>query len=116
MQVYDLKGSTVDRTVLRPGQARSPGVVMKDNDLDRPLSLLPPLGLLLRRQLQRDVAWLRAKEIMDYSLLVGMSFLPCCQHSTTTPPQEEKEEGPSSGGEEAAAGEEQVRFSFGHTP
>lgn len=116
MQVYDLKGSTVDRTVLRPGQARSPGVVMKDNDLDRPLSLLPPLGLLLRRQLQRDVAWLRAKEIMDYSLLVGMSFLPC-QHSTTTAPQEKKTEGPSSGGgEEEAVGEEQVRFSFAHAP
>src|SRR5690606_4887389 len=31
-EAYDLKGSTVNRTVLQPGEKPTPGKIMKDND------------------------------------------------------------------------------------
>ena len=72
---YDLKGSTVNRSTMSPDEARGhPGTVMKDMDLDKQLQLHRQLRLVLFMQLKADTDWLQSKDIMDYSLLVGIRY------------------------------------------
>ena len=71
-EVYDLKGSTVNRTVLKPGESPRQGLVMKDNDFHRSLALMRPLNVMLVSQLEADSKWLNEHGIMDYSLLLGV--------------------------------------------
>jgi hypothetical protein len=75
--VYDLKGSQVNRRVLREGEAPQPHIVMKDQDWGgRKVRLSPPLGRELSAQVQRDATWLEAHGVMDYSLLLGLKYCP----------------------------------------
>lgn len=72
---YDLKGSSVGRDA-KPGQA-----VLKDNDLrqslpDNALALRPKQRADVRGQLQSDCDFLKEMDVMDYSMLVGVHYIP----------------------------------------
>lgn len=69
---YDLKGSTVGRTV-GESKKKDPNVVMKDLDLgDRKICLGPEKRQIFFRQLDEDCRYLASNDIMDYSLLLGI--------------------------------------------
>ncbi|KAJ1548679.1 Phosphatidylinositol-4-phosphate 5-kinase, partial [Cladochytrium tenue] len=71
---YDLKGSTVGRVVSHDETQRNPRAVLKDLNWvqsGRRLNLGPQKSELLLGQIAKDVEFLRANEIMDYSLLIG---------------------------------------------
>ena len=73
---YDLKGSSIDRRVLKPGsgEGKPPsGVTLKDNDLNKTFVIGPEKKSELMSQLRSDVAFLAQIGVMDYSLLVGIS-------------------------------------------
>src|SRR3546814_7265151 len=72
-EAYDLKGSFVNRTVLQPGEKPTPGKIMKDNDLKREMRLDIVVQNMLHGQLQLDTDWLVSHDIMDYSLLLGIT-------------------------------------------
>ena len=72
---YDLKGSSVGRDA-KPGQA-----VLKDNDLRRSLpenaiALQPQQRSHMRQQLESDCGFLAKMDVMDYSMLVGVHYVP----------------------------------------
>ena len=72
---YDLKGSSIGRDA-KPGQA-----VLKDNDLRRSLpenaiALHPQQRSHMRQQLESDCSFLTKMDVMDYSMLVGVHFVP----------------------------------------
>jgi 1-phosphatidylinositol-4-phosphate 5-kinase len=72
---YDLKGSSVGRDA-KPGQA-----VLKDNDLrkrlpDDALALRPEQRSCMRNQLEADCSFLTRMDVMDYSMLVGVHYVP----------------------------------------
>ncbi|KAL6067104.1 Phosphatidylinositol phosphate kinase 6 [Balamuthia mandrillaris] len=70
---YDLKGSTVNRTVLKSEQdVIDPSIAMKDNDFHRKLKLPPSCKELFVQQIKRDCKWLESHAVCDYSLLVGI--------------------------------------------
>lgn len=71
-QVFDLKGSSVNRSV------NDPNKVLKDSNLQTHILLLPHHREAFLAQIQRDTEFLRSKHIMDYSLLLGVhkSFVP----------------------------------------
>lgn len=70
-QVYDLKGTTEDRWV-NP----SPGAVMKDvNFAGKGMSFIPSDRNKLVESLCDDADFLDSIGVMDYSLLVGVTFL-----------------------------------------
>jgi 1-phosphatidylinositol-4-phosphate 5-kinase len=68
---YDLKGSTVGRTVGEV-KKKDPNVVMKDLDFQRKICLGPEKQHLFFQQLQHDCKYLESRNIMDYSLLLGI--------------------------------------------
>lgn len=72
---YDLKGSSVGREA-KPGQA-----VLKDNDLrqilpEQALTLKPQQRQAVRAQIEADCEFLRAMGVMDFSMLVGIHYVP----------------------------------------
>jgi 1-phosphatidylinositol-4-phosphate 5-kinase len=72
---YDLKGSSIGRDA-KPGHA-----VLKDNDLRRSLpenaiALRQPQRVHMREQLVADCTFLTKMEVMDYSMLVGVHYVP----------------------------------------
>ena len=72
---YDLKGSSIGRDA-KPRQA-----VLKDNDLRRSLpenaiALHPQQRSHMRQQLESDCAFLTKMDVMDYSMLVGVHYVP----------------------------------------
>lgn len=72
---YDLKGSSIGRDA-KPGQA-----VLKDNDLRRSLpenaiALHPQQRMHVRQQLEADCSFLTKMDVMDYSMLVGVHYVP----------------------------------------
>lgn len=76
---YDLKGSSYGREA-KPGES-----VKKDNDVrqmikDNPQTggfMLPPsIRSQLREQVVRDCEFLKEMKIMDYSMLVGVHYVP----------------------------------------
>ncbi|KAJ9447379.1 hypothetical protein DIPPA_20452 [Diplonema papillatum] len=69
-QVYDLKGSSVGRTV--PFEKRKKSVALKDLDLKRQINLDMEWHEQLVHQLKRDVQFLRANNLTDYSFLVAV--------------------------------------------
>ncbi|MES1912598.1 MAG: hypothetical protein MHM6MM_004847 [Cercozoa sp. M6MM] len=73
--VYDLKGSTKGRT--GSADKKSEGrVILKDNDVgDFQMRLAPPMRAALMAQLLSDARWLSDNDIMDYSFLLGISYL-----------------------------------------
>ncbi|CDJ43485.1 phosphatidylinositol-4-phosphate 5-kinase, putative [Eimeria tenella] len=80
---YDLKGSTQGRSL--PPELRSdPTVARKDNDMARDGEMIE-IGQERKKmfieQLTIDAAFLRDHGIMDYSLLLGISYASCSQDS-----------------------------------
>jgi 1-phosphatidylinositol-4-phosphate 5-kinase len=72
---YDLKGSTIGRDA-KPNHA-----VLKDNDLrhslpENALALRPHQRTLVREQLEADCSFLVRMGVMDYSMLVGIHYVP----------------------------------------
>ena len=60
---------------MTPDEARqNPGTVMKDMDLDKQLVLSRIIRKVLCMQMKVDVEWLKRNDIMDYSLLLGISY------------------------------------------
>eukprot|EP00013_Stygamoeba_regulata_P002501 CAMPEP_0177633550 /NCGR_PEP_ID=MMETSP0447-20121125/2898_1 /TAXON_ID=0 /ORGANISM="Stygamoeba regulata, Strain BSH-02190019" /LENGTH=532 /DNA_ID=CAMNT_0019135219 /DNA_START=1 /DNA_END=1596 /DNA_ORIENTATION=- len=76
---YDLKGSTIDRTV---AGTLSPDVAGKDNNFHHTLNIGPARRALLLQQLEKDCMWLESFGVCDYSLLVGL-------RPTSTLPEEQ---------------------------
>eukprot|EP00743_Colponemidia_sp_Colp-15_P011609 GILK01013002.1.p1 GENE.GILK01013002.1~~GILK01013002.1.p1 ORF type:complete len:750 (+),score=107.91 GILK01013002.1:27-2252(+) len=76
-EIYDLKGSYADRQVVcSPTSLVPAGTILKDGDFrDRVkhLTLDEVSKRTLHCQLQKDVTFLLSQNIMDYSLLVGIS-------------------------------------------
>eukprot|EP00004_Rigifila_ramosa_P027810 TRINITY_DN918_c0_g1_i3.p1 TRINITY_DN918_c0_g1~~TRINITY_DN918_c0_g1_i3.p1 ORF type:complete len:442 (+),score=90.42 TRINITY_DN918_c0_g1_i3:100-1425(+) len=83
---YDLKGSTVGRTSV--GEDGKSAGVMKDLDFlnrNRRLILGPFKRLCFVEQIKKDSAFLAKHNIMDYSLLVGISYVkPNLPHTRST--------------------------------
>lgn len=69
---YDLKGSTYKRFA-SPEQLRSENVTLKDQDFDDALYFRPEVLKAILRQLEKDSAYLESHDVMDYSLLLGLS-------------------------------------------
>lgn len=72
-EVYDLKGSTVNRST--PIEKRSAGVAMKDVDFTqnkRTIALHADMKEALFKQIKSDAQFLADHNILDYSLLVGI--------------------------------------------
>eukprot|EP00911_Craspedida_sp_UC1_P000626 UC1_evm1s480 len=76
--VYDLKGSTVERNAtVKELQKEQPR--LKDNDFlsaKRHLEFGPGGKERFLETLRSDVAWLQSRRLMDYRLLVGLYELP----------------------------------------
>ena len=85
-QVYDLKGSYVHRSSLKPGQhVSSFRGTLKDSDLSRKFRVGATVVQSLRVQLIADVRYLLEQGIMDYSLLVGIHDCDrTCAHPEST--------------------------------
>ncbi|KAJ3447071.1 phosphatidylinositol 5-phosphate 4-kinase isoform a [Anaeramoeba flamelloides] len=82
-EVYDLKGSTINRG----GDRRKKNLkILKDNDLNDKLYLSKNLRNKLIDQISSDTKFLKSLNIMDYSLLLGV------HHCTEREIQHEKEE------------------------
>ena len=76
-EVYDLKGSSVNRRVLKPGE-KGHGQTLKDLDLTRKIIIGFQAAAALKSQIISDVSWLHEHNIMDYSLLVRSLLLCTC--------------------------------------
>lgn len=69
---YDLKGSTYNRFAT-PDQLKSENVTLKDQDFSNPIFFRPEVLEKIVTQLSRDSAFLESHNVMDYSLLLGLS-------------------------------------------
>lgn len=72
---YDLKGSTYGRTV--PIIDRDKVTTLKDQDIldsKRKFFIPEDTAILLRAQISKDTTFLAEHDLMDYSLLVGISY------------------------------------------
>ncbi|KAJ5079381.1 phosphatidylinositol 5-phosphate 4-kinase isoform a [Anaeramoeba ignava] len=70
---YDLKGSTVKRG--GKSKTKVPEAVYKDNDLVDFIYLGEATKKKIISQIREDITFLQKQNIMDYSLLVGISFI-----------------------------------------
>lgn len=70
---YDLKGSTVGRTVGGVPEKVKSGSILKDLDIRRKIYLPDEIYKPFMIQLKLDAEFLAQHNVMDYSLLVGMS-------------------------------------------
>ena len=70
---YDLKGSTLGRTVGAKALSTKSDALRKDLDLKRQFNLGPSRAPLMQ-QLRADLAFLQKVQTMDYSLLFGIHF------------------------------------------
>ena len=74
--VFDLKGSKQGRNATAKEKA-SGAPVYKDNDfldMEVGIHLGRERAALLNQQIARDVEWMRQRQIMDYSLLLGIHY------------------------------------------
>jgi len=74
-EMYDLKGSTVNRSV--PLLERGPSIALKDMDFrqnKRGIVVGKTMATKLLRQIDNDAKFLARNNILDYSLLVGIHF------------------------------------------
>jgi hypothetical protein len=72
LQIFDLKGRIPkkDKALKNVGVE---GHINKDKDLNRKFSMNPVLFERFHAQLERDVAFLRHNNLMDYSILIGVA-------------------------------------------
>jgi hypothetical protein len=76
--IYDLKGSRLGRAATRDSKKSNRVVVQKDLDFEennRTLLMERTTQLCFELQMETDVAFLQRLNVMDYSLLVGISFI-----------------------------------------
>ena len=74
-ETYDLKGSAFGREYPEEKALKNPKAVLKDKNWvnrGRTLELGPEKRALFSEQLRRDMEFLKAMKVMDYSLLVGI--------------------------------------------
>jgi len=74
-EVYDLKGSTINRSV--PVHKRTPSIALKDLDFTgnkRGIVIGKTMSAKLLLQIQNDTKFLSERKILDYSFLVGIHF------------------------------------------
>lgn len=71
-EVYDLKGSTVNRIEKEALHNTDPTRALKDLNFKKKLKLGPELKTELNEQLHSDVKFLEGWNIIDYSFLVGI--------------------------------------------
>ncbi|ORZ37334.1 hypothetical protein BCR44DRAFT_1459875 [Catenaria anguillulae PL171] len=87
---FDLKGSTIGREISNEELARKgKKAVLKDLNwlkMNRKLMLGPEKAKLFCDQLERDMLFLMAKNIMDYSLLIGIHDLTKGNADGSSPP------------------------------
>lgn len=69
---YDLKGSTYKRFASTE-QLESENVTLKDQDFDEAVYFRPEVLEKIMTQLKRDSSYLEYHNVMDYSLLLGLS-------------------------------------------
>lgn len=69
---FDLKGSTFKRFA-SPEQLQSENVTLKDQDFEEAIFFRPEVVKMLMGQLARDSSFLESHQVMDYSLLLGIS-------------------------------------------
>lgn len=69
---YDLKGSTYKRFASEE-QLQSENVTLKDQDFHNPIFFSPDVVDKIMGQLSKDSTFLESHNVMDYSLLVGVS-------------------------------------------
>jgi len=81
-EVYDMKGSEYKRKV---GTNPINGDVLKDLDFRLPLLLSYRVGTTLLNELELDSAFLFEKGLMDYSLLLGISYVIEREHDYEDP-------------------------------
>ena len=67
---YDLKGSRVNRTVA----SDNPEIAKKDLDFRQKIRLGSTRKALVLEQIEKDTLWLQTRNVIDYSLLVGIHF------------------------------------------
>jgi 1-phosphatidylinositol-4-phosphate 5-kinase len=67
---YDLKGSQVNRTV----SSDNPEIAKKDLDFRQKIKLGSSRKALVLEQIEKDTLWLQTRNVIDYSLLVGIHF------------------------------------------
>ncbi|TNJ28527.1 putative Phosphatidylinositol-4-phosphate 5-kinase [Giardia muris] len=73
---YDLKGSWVGRYT--PTSSRDPTRTLKDRNIEEFVYLTTLRRRLLIHQLQKDVEWFASCNLIDYSLILGISEdIPC---------------------------------------
>ena len=72
IEMYDLKGSWVNRSTVTPDGENKSRAVMKDNDLREKLYMNEAQEKELMGMLKKDSEFLRDFGIMDYSLLLGI--------------------------------------------
>jgi 1-phosphatidylinositol-4-phosphate 5-kinase len=92
---YDLKGSTYARTNSNPGNGPAKDLDWKTRE--RRMILDQNMHMEFERQLKVDVAFLESMNVMDYSLLLGVSR-PKQENLAGTPTSDPKAAGRSSSG------------------
>ncbi|XP_028553432.1 phosphatidylinositol 4-phosphate 5-kinase 6 isoform X1 [Dendrobium catenatum] len=71
---FDLKGSSLGRTIDKPEEEIDEATILKDLDLNFIFRLQRSWFQEFCRQLARDCDFLEQERIMDYSLLIGVHF------------------------------------------
>nr|CAJ2480386.1 unnamed protein product [Leishmania braziliensis] len=76
-RIYDVKGSTVNRTALQPGKppprTAFGALLLKDNDLPPQLIMCGTYQrAIMLAQLRSDVGFLRQLNVVDYSCMIGV--------------------------------------------
>uniref|UniRef100_A0A7N0ZR40 Phosphatidylinositol 4-phosphate 5-kinase n=1 Tax=Kalanchoe fedtschenkoi TaxID=63787 RepID=A0A7N0ZR40_KALFE len=71
---YDLKGSSLGRSIEKAESEIDENTILKDLDLNYIFRLQKSWFQEFRRQIDRDCELLEQERIMDYSLLVGLHF------------------------------------------
>jgi len=72
---FDLKGSTIDRSVLDKLEYWNPNFALKDKDLHLRIKVGPSLKAQILEQLENDTKWLASLNVCDYSLLIGIAYI-----------------------------------------
>eukprot|EP00118_Oscarella_pearsei_P016650 m.160912 g.160912 ORF g.160912 m.160912 type:complete len:729 (+) comp38791_c0_seq12:54-2240(+) len=80
---YDLKGSSVDRKVIKNERLADFSVTLKDTDLKTKFIIGERKKAKLMEQLRSDVGFLASIGVMDYSLLVGVHNSSSAERSAT---------------------------------
>ena len=78
---YDLKGSSHGRTARKGNALMDRVVVLKDLDFNEDqmqLKLQPEDRQIFLKQIERDSKFLASVNVNDYSLLLGIHFVPQC--------------------------------------